>query len=90
MSRWLQVAREALFVETERRLRARLNLGDGEAASLIRLMRSHFGDVSVARLLRANDRLERAIFFRGAVDFRATVARSTCLHHERILREVKP
>jgi RNA polymerase sigma-70 factor (ECF subfamily) len=55
VSRWLQVAREALFVETERRLRARLNLGEGEAGSLIRLMRSHFGDVSVARLLRAND-----------------------------------
>ena len=55
VSRRLQVARETLLAETERRLRARLQLGDGEAGSLIRLLRSHFGDVSVARLLRASD-----------------------------------
>lgn len=54
VSRWLSTARDALFTETERLLRARLNLGDGEAGSLIRLLRSHFGDVSVARLLRAS------------------------------------
>lgn len=55
ISRRLQIAREQLFVATERSLRARLALGDGEAASLIRLLRSQLGDVSVARLLRAND-----------------------------------
>ena len=55
ISRRLQLAREALFGETERRLRARLKLGDGEAGSLMRLLRSQLGDVSVARLLRASD-----------------------------------
>jgi RNA polymerase sigma-70 factor, ECF subfamily len=55
ISRRLQVARDELLVETERCLRDRLRLGDGEAGSLIRLLRSQFGDVSVARLLRAND-----------------------------------
>ncbi len=55
VSRRLQASREALLGETERLLRERLNLADGEVTSLIRLIRSQFGDVSVARLLRAND-----------------------------------
>ncbi len=55
ISRRLQLAREALLVETERRLRLRLRLADGEAGSLMRLFRSQLGDVSVARLLRASD-----------------------------------
>ena len=55
ISRRLQLAREALFAETERRLGARLNLKEGEAGSLMRLLRSQLGDVSVARLLRASD-----------------------------------
>jgi RNA polymerase sigma-70 factor, ECF subfamily len=55
LSRRLQAAREALLRDTERYLCARLRLDDCEVLSLIRLMRSQFGDVSVARLLRAND-----------------------------------
>ena len=55
VSRRLQNARDELLRRTERHLRARLNLGDGEAGSLMRLLRSELGEVSVARLLRAND-----------------------------------
>jgi RNA polymerase sigma-70 factor, ECF subfamily len=53
VSRRLHGARAALFAETERVLRVRLKLGGHEVASMIRLIRSQFGDVSVARLLRA-------------------------------------
>jgi RNA polymerase sigma-70 factor (ECF subfamily) len=53
VSRRLHGARAALFAETERLLRVRLNLGAREVASMIRLIRSQFGDLSVARLLRA-------------------------------------
>ncbi|MGZ3407453.1 MAG: sigma factor-like helix-turn-helix DNA-binding protein [Polyangia bacterium] len=53
VSRRLHGARAALFAETERLLRARLKLGEREVASMIRLIRSQFGDLSVARLLRA-------------------------------------
>ncbi|MCU1283197.1 MAG: putative DNA-binding regulatory protein, partial [bacterium] len=53
VSRRLLGARGALLHETERWLRARLNLAEHEVASMIRLIRSQLGDVSVARLLRA-------------------------------------
>jgi RNA polymerase sigma-70 factor (ECF subfamily) len=55
LSRRLQAAREALLRDTERHLCARLRLDDAEVRSLIGLMRSQFGDLSVARLLRANE-----------------------------------
>ena len=55
VSRRLQAARVALLLQTERGLSARLNLADHEVASMMRLFRSQFGDVSVARLLRAQE-----------------------------------
>jgi RNA polymerase sigma-70 factor (ECF subfamily) len=55
ISRRLQAAREQLFADTRDALHARLGLGERDLGSLMRLLRSQFGDVSVARLLRASD-----------------------------------
>jgi RNA polymerase sigma-70 factor (ECF subfamily) len=52
LSRRIAAAREHLYGETERLLRARLRIDHDELASLLRVVRSGLGDLSLARLLR--------------------------------------
>jgi RNA polymerase sigma-70 factor (ECF subfamily) len=51
VSRRLAAARQALFAQTRRHLQARLRLSETEFASLMRVVRSQFHDVSIMRLL---------------------------------------
>jgi RNA polymerase sigma-70 factor, ECF subfamily len=52
VSRKLSAARQTLFEETRRRLRAQLRLTEAELTSLMRLVRSQLHDLSITRLLR--------------------------------------
>jgi RNA polymerase sigma-70 factor (ECF subfamily) len=52
VSRWLTAARQFMFGETRRQLKAKLNLDDHELDSLIAVMRSQF-EASVSELLKS-------------------------------------